>query len=303
MRKKKILVLAAMLAVSLSACAGKNQAQQTTQAQSQETSRPQETESAAAAVEAAKITSMEELTFPVGEKVSGAFTGTAYLIPMIMNDEEYNFPQTNNVTFEPGARSYWHSHGGMILVGTGGVGYYQEEGKPAQIIRKGDVPEEAPVTDEEYENLEVADYTPQVSLDNGFMFQRAKEAMESDTFSGPAYVSNIIGDDNVADAPGLHYVVFDPGVINNWHTHEGGQILIATDGIGYHQIEGQPVEVLYPGDVALCPPGEKHWHGGSADTSFAHIAINTNPELTGLEWFDRISDEEYASLPTEKPAE
>lgn len=246
---------------------------------------------------------MEELTFPVGEKVSGAFTGTAYLIPMIMNDEEYNFPQTNNVTFEPGARSYWHSHGGMILVGTGGVGYYQEEGKPAQIIRKGDVPEEAPVTDEEYENLEVADYTPQVSLDNGFMFQRAKEAMESDTFSGPAYVSNIIGDDNVADAPGLHYVVFDPGVINNWHTHEGGQILIATDGIGYHQIEGQPVEVLYPGDVALCPPGEKHWHGGSADTSFAHIAINTNPELTGLEWFDRISDEEYASLPTEKPAE
>ena len=80
MRKKKILVLAAMLAVSLSACAGKNQAQQTTQAQSQETSRPQETESAAAAVEAAKITSMEELTFPVGEKVSGAFTGTAYLI-------------------------------------------------------------------------------------------------------------------------------------------------------------------------------------------------------------------------------
>ena len=195
MRKKKILVLAAMLAVSLSACAGKNQAQQTTQAQSQETSQPQETESAAAAVEAAKITSMEELTFPVGEKVSGAFTGTAYLIPMIMNDEEYNFPQTNNVTFEPGARSYWHSHGGMILVGTGGVGYYQEEGKPAQIIRKGDVvecpegvrhwhgaapdswfsqmviydsyytpegdvPEEAPVTDEEYENLEVADYTP-----------------------------------------------------------------------------------------------------------------------------------------------
>ena len=80
MRKKKILVLAAMLAVSLSACAGKNQAQQTTQAQSQETSQPQEAESAAAAVEAAKITSMEELTFPVGEKVSGAFTGTAYLI-------------------------------------------------------------------------------------------------------------------------------------------------------------------------------------------------------------------------------
>ncbi len=46
-------------------------------------------------------------------------------------------------------------------------------------------------------------------------------------------------------------------------------------------------------------PGVKHWHGGSADSSFAHIAVNTNPELTGLEWFDRISDEEYRQLTLE----
>ena len=32
---------------------------------------------------------------------------------------------------------------------------------------------------------------------------------------------------------------------------------------------------------------------------FRHIAANTNPELTGLSWFDRISDEEYNQLPTE----
>ncbi|KUO77104.1 MAG: hypothetical protein APF81_09970 [Desulfosporosinus sp. BRH_c37] len=56
----------------------------------------------------------------------------------------------------------------------------------------------------------------------------------------------------------------------------------------------------YPGDVAFCPPGVKHWHGGSADTSFAHIAVNTNPERSGVEWFDRISEEEYSQLPTEK---
>lgn len=333
--KKRAVLLAAVLTAGLAAC-GTGQTQETTgAADGAEDGQETDTE---ALMAAAAVTSMDELTFPVGQEVSGAFTGTAYLIPMIMNDEVYNFPQTNNVTFEPGARSYWHSHGGMILVGTGGVGFYQEEGKPAQIIREGDIvecpegvrhwygaapdswfsqmviydshyttpedaPEEEPVTDEEYENLEIADYTPQVSEDNQFMFQKAAEAMESDTFNGPAYVSELIGGDNVAGAPGLHYVVFDPGVINNWHTHEGGQILIATDGIGYHQVEGQPVEVLYPGDVALCPPGVKHWHGGSAGTSFAHIAVNTNPELTGLEWFDRISDEEYASLPTEKPAE
>lgn len=375
MRKRRLAVLLTAAAVSLSACGGGQTQENTTAQTSQATEAAENAGTEAAdgtmedsdetekngesgaetgeakgaeqassedwanrAIEEGKVSSREELTFPIGEQVSGAFTGTAYLAPMIMNDETYHFPQTNNVTFEPGARSYWHSHGGMILVGTGGVGYYQEEGKPVQIIRKGDVvecpegvrhwhgaapnswfsqmviydshytpegevPEAVEVSDEEYENLEFADYTPQVSEDNEFMFQKADTALESETFSGPAYVSNIIGEDNVAGAPGLHYVVFDPGVINNWHTHEGGQILIATDGIGYHQIEGEPVQVLYPGDVALCPPGEKHWHGGSADTSFAHIAVNTNPELTGLEWFDRISDEEYAGLPSEKPEE
>lgn len=287
------------------------------------------------------ISTSDALTFPMGQKIeSDAFTGAAYIQPMIANEEVYNFPATNNVTFEPGARSSWHSHGGMVILVTGGVGYYQEEGQPAQIIQKGDViecaagvnhwhgavpdswfsqmviydshyapedgevPEEEPVTEEYYENLKAEEYQGRiVTEDNQFMFQRAAEPVSFDTFSGPAYVSSILEDENVAEAPGLHYVVFEPGVINNWHTHEGGQILIATDGIGYHQVEGQPVEVLYPGDVALCPPGVKHWHGGSADTEFAHIAVNTNPELTGLEWFDRLSDEEYAALPTEKQAD
>ena len=120
------------------------------------------------------------------------------------------------------------------------------------------------------------------------MFQRAMQDMESETFSGPAYVSTILEAENAAGAPSLHHVVFDEG-----------QILLATDGVGYHQIEGEPVQILHPGDVAFCPPGAKHWHGGSADTQFAHITINTNPELTGLEWFDRISPEEYGWLSAE----
>ena len=282
------------------------------------------------------VTTIDDITFPVGGEMGPpAFTGTAYLAPMIANDEVFNFPQSNNIVFEPGGRSHWHTHGGMIILGTGGVGYYQEEGQPAQIIRKGDVVEcpagvkhwhgaapdswfsqmviydshyqgegggePEPVTDEYYADLETEEFTGRtVTADNEFMFQRTEESVAMETFNGPIYLSSVIGGENVAGAPGMSYVVFEPGVINNWHTHAGGQIMIATDGIGYHQIEGQAVEVLYPGDVALCPPGDKHWHGGSADTSFAHIAINTNPEVMGVEWFDRLSDEEYSQLPTEK---
>jgi quercetin dioxygenase-like cupin family protein len=44
------------------------------------------------------------------------------------------------VTFEPGVRTNWHTHpGGQILMVVEGTGYYQEKGKPRQIIHKGDV--------------------------------------------------------------------------------------------------------------------------------------------------------------------
>ncbi len=53
---------------------------------------------------------------------------------------------TANVTFEPKCRNNWHIHhggkdgkGGQILLVTGGRGYYQEWGKDAQELRKGDV--------------------------------------------------------------------------------------------------------------------------------------------------------------------
>lgn len=47
------------------------------------------------------------------------------------------------VTFEPACRNNWHIHhatkgGGQILIVTAGEGYYQEWGKPARRIRKGD---------------------------------------------------------------------------------------------------------------------------------------------------------------------
>jgi quercetin dioxygenase-like cupin family protein len=279
----------------------------------------------------------QDLTFPIGEAINlpGSFSGNAYLSLMIAPDEVYHLPLFNAVTFEPGARSYWHSHDGMLVMVTGGVGYYQEEGKPAQIIRKGDVIEIAPgvkhwhgaapdswfsqmvvmvdsgypgapgipqpVTDESYGGMETEEYVGRViTVDNEFMFQRADAPVTMPTFTGPVYLSSVVGGDNAIGAPDMHYVAFEPGIINNWHIHAGGQALIATDGIGYHQIEGQPVEVLYPGDVALCPPGVKHWHGGSADARFAHIAINTNPEAGGVEWLEPVSQDEYALLTTEK---
>ena len=284
----------------------------------------------------------EQLTFPVGDRIDNpAFTGEAYLKPLIAPDSVFNFPQTNVVTFGPGAHSSWHRHGGMVVLVTDGVGLYQEEGKPAQILRKGDVlqipagvrhwhgatkdnwfsqvviydkdwqPTEGEaevdnrVTDDYYNNLELEKYahcnvSPSGEERGALMFAAPDSTLSLPTFNGPIRLANTVDVPNVAGAPGLHYVVFEPGVINAWHTHPGGQILIATDGIGYHQIEGQPVEVLHPGDVVMCPPGVKHWHGAAPHSRFAHLAAGTNPDRPAVEWTDEmLSKEEYERLPKE----
>ncbi len=78
--------------------------------------------------------------FPIGDKIEGGnFTGTVWVTQLLPADSTIN-AAIGNVVFEPGARSKWHKHpGGQTLLALEGVGYYQEKGKPVQILRKGDV--------------------------------------------------------------------------------------------------------------------------------------------------------------------
>lgn len=81
-----------------------------------------------------------EPVFPKGEKITNNnFSGKAWLQMFVNSDSIYN-ASIGNVTFEPKARTNWHKHpGGQILLVTEGKGYYQEKGKPAQLIRKGEI--------------------------------------------------------------------------------------------------------------------------------------------------------------------
>lgn len=84
---------------------------------------------------------MKEHTEPVlglGTPVTGNFTGDAWL-NMLSAESAYDC-NVYNVTFAPATRNYWHCHSvGQILLCTEGVGYYQEQGKPARRLRSGDV--------------------------------------------------------------------------------------------------------------------------------------------------------------------
>jgi len=67
------------------------------------------------------------------------FTGHARIDPLYGANEHMNASGAY-VTFEPGARSAWHTHPkGQYLVVTAGVGRTQQWGKPIQEIKPGDV--------------------------------------------------------------------------------------------------------------------------------------------------------------------
>lgn len=78
--------------------------------------------------------------FPKGDQLPNEwFTGNAFLSPLVAKDKNNEF-SAGAVTFEIGARTNWHTHPkGQVLIVTEGSGFYQEKGKPAQIIKKGDV--------------------------------------------------------------------------------------------------------------------------------------------------------------------
>lgn len=67
------------------------------------------------------------------------FTGNVRIDPLF-NATEPARVGCASVTFEPGARSAWHTHPlGQILIVTSGCGWTQCEDGPIEVIRAGDV--------------------------------------------------------------------------------------------------------------------------------------------------------------------
>lgn len=67
------------------------------------------------------------------------FTGSVRIDPLFQK-EEATKAAGSLVTFEPGARTAWHTHpAGQTLIVQTGLGFVQREGGPIEEIRPGDV--------------------------------------------------------------------------------------------------------------------------------------------------------------------
>lgn len=114
----------------------------------------------------------------------------------------------------------------------------------------------------------------------------------ANNFTGQVRVDPLFSADegiNVSAA----YVTFEPGARSAWHSHPAGQRLIVTSGVGLTQQEGQPVQRIRVGDVVICPPGVKHWHGATSDSAMTHLAVTGNVNGKNVDWMEKVTDAQY----------
>lgn len=76
---------------------------------------------------------------PSGKGSADWFTGSVRIDPLFQPNG-HRRAAAAKVTFEPGARTAWHTHPlGQTLIVISGVGWVQREGGPVEEIRPGDV--------------------------------------------------------------------------------------------------------------------------------------------------------------------
>ena len=76
---------------------------------------------------------------PSGKGPADWFTGTVRIDPLVTPKPPSRVAAAS-VTFEPGARTAWHTHPlGQTLIVTAGLGWAGREGGPIEEIRPGDV--------------------------------------------------------------------------------------------------------------------------------------------------------------------
>jgi len=114
----------------------------------------------------------------------------------------------------------------------------------------------------------------------------------ADRFTGTVRVQSLFDAKEPSRSSGGQ-VTFQPGARSAWHTHPLGQILIVTDGVGWVQQWGGPVQVIRNGDIVWIPAGVKHWHGATPTTTMTHIAFQEQLDGRAVDWLEKVTDEQY----------
>lgn len=112
------------------------------------------------------------------------------------------------------------------------------------------------------------------------------EAPQEDATNAPIFLGGKVTRESIVGPDVSRYynftiVRFAKGARNKFHTHTSDQVLYVTEGRGIVATEKEQV-VIEEGDTAFIPAGEKHWHGATDDSDFAHISLTSADSKTTI---------------------
>ncbi|MBN9349340.1 MAG: cupin domain-containing protein [Chitinophagaceae bacterium] len=143
-----------------------------------------------------------------------------------------------------------------------------------------------------------ATFTTSAFAQETSVFPKGEIGTNTDNYTGTIWLNELSKPDSIFKF-GIAQAVYAPGSKLDWHIHPGGQILLITEGTGYYQEKGKPVQIVHKGDVIKCAPGVEHWHGATPNSTFAYVAISPSEKGKTI-WKNRVTDAEYNSIKPDK---
>ena len=115
---------------------------------------------------------------------------------------------------------------------------------------------------------------------------RSGEVAEQDATDAPIFVGGRVTrqplvSGGMSEYYNFNIVAFAAGARNKFHAHTADQILFVTVGTGIVATEREEA-VVERGDTIFIPAGEKHRHGATPDSEFAHISLTTPDSKTEI---------------------
>jgi len=83
---------------------------------------------------------------------------------------------------------------------------------------------------------------------------------------------------------------FEPGARTNWHSHEGGQVILIEKGHARVQESGGAMRELGPRESVVTAAGVKHWHGAMPNEPLTQVSLSFGV----TNWMEKVSDGQYS---------
>jgi quercetin dioxygenase-like cupin family protein len=82
---------------------------------------------------------------------------------------------------------------------------------------------------------------------------------------------------------------FEPGARTNWHSHEGGQVIVVEQGRMRVQERGGRGREFAPRETYVVAANVEHWHGALPGEPLTQVALSYG----ATRWMKPVTDAEY----------